>query len=178
MKRISLSSFLIFALGLMLSACGGGEGSATPVPTTAVLTLSTAVTSTIPSTTTINSYNVTITLPAGVTVKTMPNSSETGTGVVTASGMASGALIYGVYTPATGIYPGTVGVYVTSATGFDAGEFCKVSCDFAAGNAPTASDFVPLTLDDATGWDSSTGSNVLNMQTLFGMSLTAKVVIQ
>ena len=78
MKKTSLSILPIVALGLaMLSACGGASSS-TPQsfqPTTAVLTLSTAATSTIPASTTINGYNVTIPLPAGVTVKTLPNSS-------------------------------------------------------------------------------------------------------
>jgi hypothetical protein len=176
MKRITLLSLLIIGLGLsLLSACGGGGSSSTPLqPTSAVLTLSTAVTGTVPAGTTINSYNVTITLPAGVTVKTMLNSSATGTGVVTASGMASGAVIDGVYTAATGTFPGTVKVYVASATGFAAGEFCKVNGDIAAGHYPKASDFVQPTLDDATGIDASVSTVILTGE----LSLSATAVIQ
>jgi hypothetical protein len=178
MKKIAISSLLILTLTLtILSACGGGGGGGVTLtqPTSAVLTLSTAVTGTIPATTTINSYNVTITLPAGVTVKSTVNPPETDAGVVTASGKASGALVSGVYTAATSTLPGTVKVYVASASGFDAGEFCKVNGDIAAGYYPTASSFAQPTLDDATGFDSNSSSTVLHMQTL--MSLTETAVI-
>jgi hypothetical protein len=180
MKKTSLSILLIVALGLaMLSACGGGSSntSQTPPPpfqpTTAVLTLSTAVTSSIPGGTTINSYIATIPLPAGVTVKTMPASSETGTGVVTASGNATGALISGIYTAATGTFPGTVKVYVISAGGMTAGEFCTVTADITAGHYPTASSFAAPTLDDATGLDSLPSTVILTGQ----LSLTATAVV-
>jgi hypothetical protein len=177
MKKISLSNLLIFALGLtMLSACGGGgSSSALPQPTTAVLTLSTAATGTIPATTTINSYNVTITLPAGVTVKSTVNPPETDAGVVNASGKASGALVSGVYTPATGTFPGTVRVYVASATGFDPGEFCIVNGDITAGQYPTASNFVQPTLDDVTGYDIISQSTVTTLAGQLSLSATAMV---
>lgn len=176
MKKISLSTLLILALGLtMLSACGGDSSSA-PMPsqpTKAVLTLSTAVTGSIPDGTTINSYNVTITLPAGVTVKSTANPPETDAGVVTAAGMASGALISGVYTAATDTSPGTVKVYVASANGIAPGVFCKVKCNLAAGSHPKASDFSPLTLDDATGMDASLSTVILTGE----LSLTATAAV-
>jgi hypothetical protein len=180
MKKTSLSTLLILALGLaMLSACGGDSSSA-PLPsqpTMAVLTLST--TGSIPDGTSVNSYEVTITLPDGVTVKASPDNVNpaklvTNPGVVTAAGTASGALISGDYTPATDTSPGTVKVYVASANGFDPGVFCKVKCNLAAGHSPKASDFTPLTLDDATGIDASLSTVILTGQ----LSLTATAVLQ
>jgi hypothetical protein len=93
MKENYLRKLVIIAFCLsLIAACGGGGGGVSvSQPSTAVLTLSTAVTGTIPAGTTINSYLATITLPAGVTVKTEPGSSATAAGVVTASGQASGA---------------------------------------------------------------------------------------
>jgi hypothetical protein len=105
---------------------------------------------------------------------TMPSSSATGTGVVTASGKALGAVINGVYTAATGTFPGTVKVYVYSATGFAAGEFCKVTANIASGS-PTVSSFVPLILDDATGIDTNTISTVLGLEGNLSLSATASI---
>jgi hypothetical protein len=181
MKRTLLAKVLIFALGLtMLTACGGGGGGAnlvvttTAQPTTAVLTLSTSLTAALPTNTTINGYDVTITLPAGVTVKTMLNSSETGTGVVTASGMASGALISGVYAPATGTLPGTVKLLIASSTGFNAGEFSHVTCDIAGGHYPKPSDF-PMPTFTASGIVASPTVSTIDLTGY--MSLTATAVI-
>jgi hypothetical protein len=147
MKKIFLSSLLIFALTLtMLSACGGGGGgSSSPPPfqpTTAVLTLSTAVTGTIPANTTINGYDVTITLPAGVTVKsTTPP--QTDAGVVT--DYPVGASMVAAYSAATGTIPGKVRILIAKDDGYYAGEFGKVNCDIAAGHTPTESDFQQIT---------------------------------
>jgi hypothetical protein len=183
MKKLSLSSVMICALSLtVLAACGGGGGGGGGVtitqPTTAVLTLSTAVTGTIPATTTINGYDVTISLPAGVTVKATPDSINPGKlvtdpGVVTDN--PAGSYIESVYSAATGTFPGLVKVHVVSATGFAAGTFCKVNGDIAAGHYPTASSFAQPTLDDATGYDTISSSTVT---TLAGqLSLTSTVVI-
>ena len=172
MQKTTFSILLIVALGLaILPACGGGSSSSAPQPqvTTAVMTLSTAATSSIPAGTTINSYDVTVTLPSGVTVMTMPapNSSVTDTGVVKTSGNALGGTAFGVYTAATASFPGTVKVYIykvdpITGIGFDPGEFCKLSVTVAAGLSAPAANF-NVTLDDATGID-STLSTVTGLQ--------------
>ena len=110
MKKKSLLNLLMLAGALtILPYCGGGGGGNTPPPqqnTSAVLTLSTAITGTFPPSTTINGYDVTITLPAGVTVNASPDSGnpaiqDVSPTVLTATGSASGAIINGIYTAAT-----------------------------------------------------------------------------
>jgi hypothetical protein len=172
---------LIGSLGLTMLASCGGDTSVTPLtlpqrhqPTTALLTLSTTVTGTFPSTTTINGYDITITLPEGVTAKTLLNSPETSDGVVVTSGKTAGAFIYGVYTAASGTEPGKVKVVIVSPTGFESGECCKVSCDISSGYSVTASDFIPPTLEEATGIDASFSTVTLTQE----LSLSASVDIQ
>jgi hypothetical protein len=145
MKKISLSGFLTFALALTtLSACGGGGGGGSSTPpqsTTAVLTLSSAVTGSIPAPTVITGYDVTITLPAGVTVKsTTPPQADASVVVGTVNGASVGTSYIASYSPATG----KVHIIIVSpkGNGFNgAGEFCKVNCDIAAGGHLTAADF-------------------------------------
>ena len=180
MKKIALSSLLIFTLCLtMLSACGGGGGGGTPPPpqpTSAVLTLSTAVTGTIPADTIIAGYDVTIDLPTGVTVKSsMPPQADAS--VVTPSGTAVGAGVLAKYTPATGSSPGKLHIMIASTqdSGFTAGEFSKVNVDIASGSHPKATDFQQPTFAasglvtsptrttvDLTGELSLTASTVIN----------------
>ncbi len=163
MKKTSLLMLLTITCALTLfSACGGGGGGASgpSQPTTAVLTLSTAVTGTIPAGTSINSYVVTVTLPAGATVKASPDGINpaklvTDPGVVTPAGSASGSVFSAIYTAATPTLPGTIKVYVSSGTGFGPGDFCTINCDISAGSYPSASDFAQVSLDDATGIDAS-----------------------
>jgi len=147
-------------------------------PTTAVVTLSTAVTGAIPPTTTINGYDVTITLPAGVTVKASPDSVNpailvTDPNVVTAVGSASGSTIDAVYTAAAGGLPATVKVHVISASGFSAGDFCTITCDIATGSNPLASDFAQPTLEDATGLDASVST--VNLTGVLSLTETAVI---
>jgi len=183
MNKISLSSLLIFALTLtVLSDCGGGGGggggSAPPQhqSTSAVITLSSAVTGAMPANTIIEGYDVTITLPAGVTVRNTVNPPETDLGVVTASGAALGSYSYGDYSIATN----TVRILIvanitpTNPNGFNAGEFSTVNCEIAAGHFPTASDFQQLTNIIVSGSNINNGSTV-DLAPV--MSITAAVVL-
>ena len=162
---------MIFALSLTILTAfsGGGGGSSTPPPfqpTTAVLTLSTAVTSTIPTNTTIHGYDVTINLPAGVTVKS-----------TTATGSAAGAAIIAAGTT------GKVRIVIANASGFSAGTFSTMNCDIAPGSYPTASDFQQPTFNvspnppgggGASGWNNNTSSTV-NLTNNLSLAATAVV---
>jgi hypothetical protein len=147
MKKITLSSSLIFILCItLLTACGVDsidQPSPPPAarPTGAVITLSTSVTGTIPGDTTINGYDVTITLPAGVTVKSTTAPPQTDSGVVISTGSVAGSAMTAVYSAATATIPGKVRILIADASGYYAGEFSKVNCDITAGYDLTSSDF-------------------------------------
>ena len=130
----------------------------------------------IPSSTTINSYDITVTLPEGVTVKNTANPPITDYGVVTATGSASGSFVAAVYTAPTSTRAATVKIHIVSVAGFSAGEFCILNCDIKTGALPAQSDFMPPTLDVATGFDSTTSSTVLGLEQK--LSLTSTVVLQ
>ncbi len=122
----------------MLVACGGGGssgGTAPSQPTAAILKLMTSGTGT-----TIYGIDVTMNLPAGVTVKST-NPPETDSGVVTVSGVASGSIVTAVYTPASWSAPGKVRILIANATGFTTGEFATINTDIADGRTPRATDF-------------------------------------
>jgi len=145
MKKISLSSLLIFALSLtILSACGGGSSSTTQPsgPTKAVINI--ATTGTLGSGTMIGGITVTGVLPAGVTVKATPDPQNrlvlvTDSGVVIASGV-TGA---NASAPCSS-YNATdrkVTIHLVDPDGFGTGKFVAVNCDIASGTTPTAGGF-------------------------------------
>jgi len=84
---------------------------------------------------------ITVALPAGVTIKAdaggIPNA-----GVVSFSGgVASGASALAKYNPAAGSTPGNVTMAIISNTGFGTGEIVTISCDVASGTLPVSSQF-------------------------------------
>jgi hypothetical protein len=159
MKMTTLSGLLITCFILVsLVACGGGGGGSSPAqPTKAVITLS--MTGSLPTGTLIYGTQATVNLPAGVTAKASPSSSNpqvmvTDAGVVSASGQAAGAeSVLATYltsstTPATH----KVALHMAKSVGFSVGEFAVVNCDIAAGSFPAAVDF---TVTDFTTFDSN-----------------------
>ena len=191
MKKTSLFSMLIFALALTtLSACGGGGGGGSsssgsssspppPQPTTAVLTLSTAVKGAIPAPAVIAGYDVTITLPAGVTVKStaLPPQTDAGVVVGTVNGAAAGTYYVASYTPATR----KVRIVMVSPKGngfSSAGEFCQVNCDITAGYYPTATDFQQQPTFKASGIDDPNAAkpSTVDLTNQLSMNVTASSI--
>jgi hypothetical protein len=154
--RTTLCEFIMTAA--LLSACGGNGNPAAPSetqPTRATLILSSAITGSIPSGTIIAGYDVTISLPAGVTVKSTVAPPLTDDGVVThmTSTAPPNTIMFGIYTAATDTLPGNVRIITAKADGFSAGNFTIVNGNIAAGYRPTAADFLQptYTVSDDTG---------------------------
>ncbi len=147
--KIFNAAMLLLSVTTMLVACGGGGGGGTstpPVqPTTATIKISTQ--GTYPSGALIGGVDVTLSLPAGVTVKATPdpmNSSVlvTNTGVVITSGVATvNSTTLATYSAATNLVTGTTHIKIVNPTGFSTGEFITVNCDIATGNNPKTADF-------------------------------------
>ncbi len=106
---------------------------------------------------TIHGIDVTVELPAGVTVKAVPDATNpsvmvTDTGVVTASGTADASTnIIATYTATPS---GKVAIHLANAAGFATGEFVTITCDIAVGSIPVASDF------SVTGFNAVDGNGV------------------
>jgi hypothetical protein len=101
----------------------------------------------------IGGIEVTVNLPAGVTVKA--DTSGTLVGVVTTSGVVpTGSLVQARYIPASGIGQGSIKIALIEAMGFGIGEFVTVNCDVSVGAIPSAidfslTDFKPVDLNSA-----------------------------
>jgi hypothetical protein len=105
-------------------------------PTAAIVKLIT--TGTLPAGAQVGGIDVTLYLPAGVTVKSAATPPETDSGVVTASGVAaSNSSLISTVTTATG----AVRILLANPNGFGTGEFATVNCDIAAGSHPAQTDF-------------------------------------
>jgi|GEM_PF-6291686 len=105
-----------------------------------VLTLGTSGPA-LPQGAAINGIDITITLPAGITVKADAITGELATGTVTPSSQTStNTLISGKYTPAAGGTPATVRIIIANVQpGFALGEFAHLNFDgFPAAGAAFA----------------------------------------
>ena len=167
MKKRTPANMLFISLGLvLLSGCGGGtngEEQQPPVqPTTAVVSLSSVVNSAIPAGTVIAGYDVTISLPDGVTVKsTTPPAIDDGVVIGTGSGAEAGTTINASYTAASGSTPAKVHIVLISpnANGIAAGDFCTVTCAITLNYFPSESDFQQPAFE-VSGFDTNTLSTV------------------
>ncbi|MCK9417912.1 MAG: hypothetical protein M0R70_00865 [Nitrospirae bacterium] len=160
MKKTSFIILLLLVTSaLLFSACGGGGGggttegnttggNTTTQSTQAIVKLS--ATGTLATGTQIGGIDITMHLPAGVTIKSTTNPPETDSGIVTASGLAvSNSSVVANYTASSG----TVHIVLANPNGFSTGEFATVNCDIAAGSNPTQTDFsvVNMTAKDLNG---------------------------
>jgi hypothetical protein len=186
MKRTLLLS-LTLSLLLQLTGCGGGGGGGggggngngggggNTAPVTAmVVTLSTA--GTLPSGSQVGAIDVTLNLPAGVTVKASPSLLNAATlvpdaGVLVLQGAAataSGQLLAASYVPGT---TNKVVIRLASATGLATGTFAIITCDVVTGSSPATTDF-SITSNVA----STTGVFDLNTAPLPGVQVTCSAV--
>jgi hypothetical protein len=140
MKQIITLAALI-VLTLQLAGCGGGGGGASvKAPSVAQVTLSTANSG---GSATIGLIDVTLNLPAGVSVKTVSASDPTvASGAITLQGAAAsqvGAVLQATLLPGT---PGKVRIHLLLPSGIAPDSaFAVVNCDLAAGSSPVPADF-------------------------------------
>ena len=146
-------------------------------PTAGILHLST--TGTLTAGTLIGGIDVTIALPAGVSVKTLAGSPlEPDTGIVTVSGEAAKAggttISASKFTAASGTTPATIRFIIgnststaATASGFALGEFVTIKCDLATTAAfPVAADFKIQAINVMDGTNAATTlSTVLGAKT-------------
>lgn len=148
MKILQNLSRIFFALAaLSMFGCGGGGGTTAPPPTKAVVAL---LSQSATAGTKIGSIEVTVELPAGVTVKatqsaTNPDKLETDLGVVVLSAATAAAFgdikPVGVYTPATATTPGKIFISLPAQVDFNPGEYVIVNADFPVGTLFAPTDF-------------------------------------
>jgi hypothetical protein len=126
--------------------------SNTEQPTKAILNISTS--GTLPAGTLIGGVDISVSLAAGVSLKTTANPPDVDAGVVAASGVAAtGSTVLATYSAPSGSGPGTARLLIANPNGFGAGEFATIDCDIAAGSNPQAADFSLLnfTVKDLNG---------------------------
>ena len=169
--------FILFLLTpcfiLQLSGCGGGGTSA---PTKATVTLSTV--GTLPSDKLIGDIEITLNLPAGVTVKASPSLVNPSImipndGVIELQGAAATAanqIITATY--AQGINNKIV-IKLINANGLGIGNFAKINCDVVNGNSPSSNE-ISITPDVA----STTGVFDLNTSALPEVQVSSSMVMQ
>jgi hypothetical protein len=160
---------------IALSGCGGGgTGGTTPeptqgsnnggvfptggtnplaAPTKGLLKLATAG-----AAGTIAGIDMTVNLPAGVTVAADPNTGEVTTGAITVSGAAAGTfgtqkVAVARFTPASTVTPAQLHIVMANVPGFSVGEFATVQFDLATGTALPAADAFTVTDCIAKGLD-------------------------
>ena len=175
LNKTGFSGILLLAMIALLSggcSSGGdsGTGNGTQDPTTATIKI-TAI-GTLPTNSTIGGVDLSLILPAGVTVKTSPGNLSAlvpDAGIVTASGAAAAnSRVYAVYTAGAGAVLGSVRILLANTQGFAPGEFVTVDCDIASGHRPATADFSASGIKFVDG----------NGKALDGLSATVNAVLQ
>lgn len=132
---------LLLAIMPMVAACGGG-GETSPMPTTAVITLSSQ--GTLPAGNGVTGFGATIELPAGVTAKTVTGGAADAAVVVPSGLLAGSAGTLGPvnYTPATATAKAKLDFTMASMVdaGAGVGEYATITL-ILSGVTPAVTDF-------------------------------------
>lgn len=180
MKR-TLLFLLTLCLFLQLAGCGGGGGGGggtTANASPAVITVTLSTIGTLPSGKLIGDIEVTLNLPAGVTVKASPSLVNTSIlvpndGVIALQGAAATAttqILTATYVQGT---TNKVVIKLINANGLGLGDFAKINCDVASGSTPSISDF-----STTSNVASTTGVFDLDTAALSGVQVTSSAVMQ
>jgi len=178
MKR-TLLFLLTLCILLQLAGCGGGGGGGggtAASPARITVTLSTV--GNLPSGKLIGDIEITLNLPAGVTLKSSPsliNSSilVPNDGVIVLQGAAATAptqILTATYVQGA---TNKVEIKLINANGLGIGEFAKINCDVASGSTPSISD-ISITSNVA----STTGVFDLDTAALSGVQVASSTVLQ
>jgi hypothetical protein len=127
-------AFICIGILTLTAGCGGGGGAA-PIPATLKLSSS----GTLPAGATITGYDITLELPAGVSVKTTAGGAVDA-GVVVPSGLLAGTTgtIPVNYTPASGTIPATLDFTVISGVAAGVGEFATINVNLSSASTTAA----------------------------------------
>jgi hypothetical protein len=140
---MNVMSLVLAAAVALVTGCGGGSGggSAPSGPAaSSTFTLKPSLQGPLASGASIGSIDLTLSLPAGTTVRADSNGQALD-GVVTPSGGAAGSLVVARYTPADSSQRAKLRIVLINARGFTTGEFATVQCDLAPGSTPAIGDF-------------------------------------
>ena len=177
MKR-TLLFLLTLCLPLQLVGCGGGGGGGGTPASPAAVTVNLSTVGTLPSGKLIGDIEITLNLPAGVTVKASPSLINASIlvpndGVIVLQGGAATAttqILSATYVQGT---TNKVVMKLINANGLGIGEFAKINCDVASGSTPSINDF-SITSNVA----STTGVFDLDTAPLSGVQVSSKAVMQ
>jgi hypothetical protein len=131
MKRIDRVAFVLLAIAI-LTVCGCATTEKTvskqPASAPSTVAVTVALQGAVPPEVSINTVDLTLNLPPGVTAKAAP-SGLTADGVVVPSGVAQGALSAARFIPAVGTQQAQIRVVLVRVAGFGPGEIATFHLD-------------------------------------------------
>jgi hypothetical protein len=131
MKLIQGAACVLLAVILLaIFGCATADKTVSGQPTSAATTVQVTVTlqGMVPAGISINTVDLTLNLPPGVTAKAAP-SGLTADGVVVPSGVAQGALAAARFIPAAGPQPAQIRLALVRVAGFGPGEIATFHLD-------------------------------------------------